>query len=107
MLVGLAAIGCGKKGPPVAPERRVPAAVSGLTATVEGPAIVLSWTNPTTRADGTRLKDLATLRVYRREEPGGAEPKPAVLSRGRVVGYEEVASIKLATPTPAKVEGNG
>ncbi len=104
-LVGLAALGCGKSGPPVAPERRLPAAVSGLTATVEGRAIVLSWTNPTTRVDGTRLKDLTILRVHRREEPGEVEPKPAVLSWGRVVGYQEVASIRLTAPTSAKVEG--
>ncbi len=104
-LVGLAAAGCGKKGPPVAPERRVPAAVLGLTATVEGNAIVLTWTNPATRADGTRMKDLTALRVHRRAEPREAEPKPAMLSRGKVVGYDEVASIRLAEPAPAKVEG--
>lgn len=104
-LVGLAALSCGKKGPPVAPERRVPAAVSALTAIVEGKAVVLSWTNPKSRADGTRLRDLTTLRVYRREEPGTAEPKPAMLSWGSVVGYEEVATIRLADPTPTKVEG--
>jgi hypothetical protein len=105
-LVGLAAVGCGKKGPPVAPERRVPAAVSGLTAAVEGSAIILSWMNPATRADGTRMKDLTRLRVYRREEPGEGEPKPAILSWGKVVGYDEVAAIRLAAPAPAKVEGN-
>lgn len=105
-VVGVATIGCGKKGPPVAPERRVPATVSGFTATVEGRAIVLSWTNPTTRADGTRMKDLTALRVYRREEPGDGEPKPAILSWGRVVGYDEVAAIRLAEPAPAKVEGS-
>ncbi|MBI4241501.1 MAG: hypothetical protein HY613_07265, partial [Candidatus Rokubacteria bacterium] len=90
----------------MAPERRVPATVSGFTATVEGRAIMLSWTNPTTRADGTRMKDLTALRVYRREEPGDGEPKPAMLSWGRVVGYDEVAAIRLAEPAPAKVEGS-
>lgn len=105
-LVGLVGVSCGKKGPPVAPERRVPAVVSGFAASVEGSAIVLSWTNPTTRADGTRLKDLTTLRVYRREEPEDGAPKPAMLSRGRVVGYDEVAAIRLAEPAPARVEGN-
>ncbi|MBI4610989.1 MAG: fibronectin type III domain-containing protein [Candidatus Rokubacteria bacterium] len=105
-LIGVAAAGCGRKGPPVAPERRVPAVVSGLTATVEGNAIVLSWMNPTTRADGTRMKDLTRLRVHRRAEAPQAEPKPAVLARGAVVGYDEIASIRLAAPAPAKVEGH-
>jgi predicted small lipoprotein YifL len=105
LLVAAAAAGCGKKGPPVAPERRVPAAVSAVTALVEGSAIVLSWQNPGTRADGTRLRDLAVIRVHRREEPGDGEPKPALLSWGKVVGYDEVALIRLAAPAPAQVEG--
>jgi hypothetical protein len=105
-LVGLVIVACGKRGPPVAPERRLPAGVSELTGAVEGNAIVLSWMNPTTRVDGTRLKDLALLRVYRRAEPDQAEPKPAVLSWGKVVGYDELASIRLDAPAPATVEGN-
>jgi fibronectin type 3 domain-containing protein len=105
-LVALTAVGCGKKGPPVAPERRVPAAVSGLAATVEGSAIILRWQNPRTRADGTRMRDLTVLRVYRREEPPGTAPKPAILSWGKVVGYDEVAAIRLTEPAPAKVEGS-
>ncbi|MFQ5898867.1 MAG: fibronectin type III domain-containing protein [Candidatus Methylomirabilia bacterium] len=105
-LIGLAAAGCGIKEPPVAPERRVPAAVSGLSATVEGAAVVLTWTNPSRRADGSRLPDLTTLRVYRREQPRQGKPKPAVLSRGKVVGYDEVAAIRLSAPAPAEVEGS-
>ena len=105
-LAGLAVAACGKRGPPVAPERRLPATISALAATVEGSAIVLSWTNPATRGDGTPLKDLTLLRVYRREESGEMEPKPAVLSWGNVVGYSEVASIKLGEPGQTKPEGN-
>ena len=89
----------------MAPERRLPATISQLIGAVEGRAIVLSWTNPTARADGSKLKDLALLRVYRRQEPGEAEPKPAILSWGRVVGYDEVAAIRLDAPAPAKIDG--
>lgn len=106
MLVALSMSGCGKKGPPVAPERRLPGPVSELTAVVEGPAIAMAWINPTRRADGTRLKDLAQIRVHRREEAGEGEPKPALLSWGTVVGYEQVAAIRLADPAPARVEGS-
>lgn len=106
LMVVLAAVGCGKKGPPVAPERRIPGAVQDLSAVVEGPAVVLTWTRPATRADGSRLKDLTTFRLYRREDAGDGEPKPAMLSWGKVVGYDEVAVIRLADPAPAKVEGS-
>lgn len=105
VLATLVLAGCGKKGPPVAPERRVPAVVSGLSAVVEGSTVVLTWSNPATRADGTRMRDLTTVRVYRREDAGDGEPKPALLSWGKVVGYDEIAVIRLAQPDPATVEG--
>lgn len=108
LLLALAAVvlaGCGKKGPPVAPERRVPAVVSDLSAVVEGSALILTWSNPGTRADGTRMRDLTTIRIHRREEAGDGEPKPALLSWGKVVGYDEVTAIRLAEPAPATVEG--
>ncbi|MCI0549066.1 MAG: fibronectin type III domain-containing protein, partial [Candidatus Rokubacteria bacterium] len=105
ILVAVVAAGCGKKGPPVAPERRVPAAVADLSAVVEGSAVILTWSNPATRADGSRMRDLTTLRIYRREDAGDGEPKPALLSWGKVVGYDEMAAIRLAEPAPAKVEG--
>ncbi|MBI3029149.1 MAG: hypothetical protein HYY64_06530 [Candidatus Rokubacteria bacterium] len=106
VLATLALAGCGKKGPPVAPEGRVPAAVSDLSGLVEGSAVILTWSNPGTRADGTRLKDLATIRIYRREDAGDGEPKPAMLSWGKVVGYDEIAAIRLAEPGPATIEGS-
>jgi hypothetical protein len=89
----------------VAPERRIPAPVSELRVAVEGRSILLEWTNPTQRADGTRLRDLTTVRVYRREEPGQGEPKPAMLSWGKVVGYDELIAIPTAAPGPARVVG--
>lgn len=105
LLVALTLLGCGKKGPPVAPERRVPVAVSDLSGLVEGSAVILSWSNPGTRADGTRMRDLTTIRIYRREDAGDGEPKPAMLSWGKVVGYDEIAAIRLAEPGPATIEG--
>ncbi len=105
LLVGLTLLGCGKVGPPVAPERRIPVAVSDLSAVVEGPAVVLTWSSPGTRADGTRMRDLTTVRLYRREDAGDGEPKPALLSWGKVVGYDEIATIRLAEPGPATIEG--
>ncbi len=105
ILAVIVAAGCGKIGPPVAPERRIPLAVSDLSAVVEGSNMILTWTNPGTRVDGTRMRDLTTIQIYRREDEGTGEPKPALLSWGKVVGYDEVATITLAEPGPAKVEG--
>lgn len=106
LLVALTLVGCGKTGPPVAPERRLPVAVSDLSVVIEGNAFVLTWMNPGTRVDGSRLKDLTSIRIYRREETGDGEPKPAILSWGKVVGYDEIKAIRLAEPAPAKVEGS-
>jgi predicted small lipoprotein YifL len=95
--------GCGKKGPPVAPELRLPAPVADLAAAVDQDHVVLTWTNPGSRADGTRLRDLTQVAIHRREEPAGEPAKPAMLSGRGVVGYQEVARIALDSPAPATV----
>jgi hypothetical protein len=106
-LAALVLGGCGKKGPIVAPERRLPAPASGLRASIEERAIVVSWTNPRTRADGTRMRDLAVVRLFRRDEVPDAPPKPAMLSGDRVVGYEEIARIALDGAPPPGVQVGG
>ena len=100
--------GCGKKGAIVAPERRLPAPATELRASIEERSIVVTWTNPSTRADGTRMRDLAVVRLFRRDEVPDAPPKPAMLSGDRVVGYEQIARIALdGTPPPGvQVGGN-
>lgn len=105
VLVGLALVACGRRGPLVAPERRLPAAVQDLAVAVEGPAAVLTWTLPTKRVDGSPLKDLARLDVFRREEPGEGPPRPAVASGRGVAGFERVAAVRVEEPAPARVEG--
>ncbi len=106
-LAGFALGACGKKGPPVAPERRLPNPPTELRASIEERAIVVSWRNPRSRADNSRLRDLALVRLFRREETPGAPAKPAMLSGHDVVGYDEIARIRLdATPPPgARVDG--
>ena len=84
-VVGLAIGACGKKGPPVAPEARLPMPPSEARAYIDEDAIVVGWTIPRTRADGSALRDLSTLELYRREEAEGTLPRPAMLSAGRVV----------------------
>jgi predicted small lipoprotein YifL len=104
--VTLALTGCGRKGPPVAPETRAPRPPHDLSATVETGAIALTWVNPTSRVDRSRLRDLAVARLHRVVDDGHGEPKPAILSGDRVVGYTELATIDLAAPPPGPVQGN-
>ena len=105
LLIGLALTACGKKGPPLPPEVRLPIPPAGLRASIDENAILLTWTNPGTRIDGSRLRDLTEVRLYRREDTDDGPLKPAILSRGRIVGYEQIAAIRLDSPAPATVRG--
>jgi predicted small lipoprotein YifL len=105
LLIGLALAACGKKGPPLPPEVRLPIPPAGLRASIDENAILVTWTNPGTRIDGSRLKDLTEVRLYRREDTDNGPLKPAILSRGRIVGYEQIAAIRLDSPAPATVRG--
>jgi hypothetical protein len=111
--LGLAA--CGRRGPPVAPERRVPAAVADLSAAMVADGVRLSWTLPRIRVDRSAVKELRRTEVYRRldEENGAAPARPAVISFGGLFGgptelrgFERVANIPLAEP-PANAEVAG
>ena len=93
-LLGLMPLACGKKGPPIAPELRLPSASTGLAASIDESSIVVTWNLPRARVDGTPLKDLAEAKLFRREDSADAPLKPAMLSSGRVVGYEEIAALR-------------
>lgn len=99
VMIGLA--GCGKKGPPIYPEARLPRPVADLTAVVQDGAVQLMWTNPRQRADATRLRELAAAHVFRYETAGDDEPKVAVLERGRIAWYTEVGTVRLDLPPVA------
>src|SRR5262249_41524068 len=106
LLRGWGLTGGGKKGPPLPPEVRLPIPPAGLRASIDENAIFVTWTNPGTRIDGSRLRDLTEVRLYRREDTDDDGPlKPAILSRGRIVGYEQIAAIRLESPAPATVRG--
>jgi uncharacterized protein len=115
LIVPLVLAACGRRGPPVAPERRLPAAVADLSASVVGEGVRLTWTLPRVRADRTPIKALARTEVHRRpEEPGDpGPPRPAVLTFGglfggptELPGFERVANIELAEPKAAEVTRN-
>jgi len=58
------AVACGKKGPPLAPLRPVPAAVADVAATRLGETVQVQFTLPSANGDGTQPADLAYVDVY-------------------------------------------
>lgn len=115
LLLPLAPAACGKRGPPIAPEYRLPAAVQDLQAAVEGNDIRLTWTLPRIRVDRSALKEVLRTEVYRRVENGAVDQpvRPAILTFGGlfgpppgVPGFDRVANITVAEPSPAQVQGN-
>ena len=104
-LAVLALAACGRKGLPVAPEQRVPVAVVDLAAVIREAAVELTWTNPPRRMDGTRLRDLTLARVYRVDDEGRGDPRSAMLVEGTIAGYTELATVRLAAPEGATVQG--
>lgn len=106
VLLAVAIGACGRRGAPVAPEQRVPALVGNLDGYVRGNVIELSWDVPRARMDGTPLRDLTAMRVFRAEDAGTADPRPALARDREVIGYREIATIKTAAPAPAVVAGD-
>lgn len=106
-LLILVAVGaCGRRAPPVAPELRLPVVAANVEAVVRTGGVELTWTLPTRRADGTRIRDLTVTRVFRFDEGGAGGPRPALARAGQVVGYNEIAVIRLASPAPAVIAGD-
>lgn len=101
----LAGSACGRPGSPVAPEHVAPLPAADLSAVVLDRAIEIGWTMPTRRADSARLRDLVAMRVFRAEDDGRGDPKPALVSKGRVAGYAEVATVRMVDPAPAVITG--
>jgi len=104
-LAALALAACGKKSPPVAPEQRAPQPASDLRGHVDESAILVSWIPPNRRVDNTRQRDFTVMRIFRVEDSGAGEPKSAMLTDGRIAGYEEIAAIHSQEPEPAVRRG--
>lgn len=101
----LALAACGRVGPPVAPALREPAPPANLSLTSVEQAVEIAWTNPERRMDGSPLRELALLHVFRTEDAGAGEPRAALRAGRQVAGYAEVAAVRLLDPAPAQVAG--
>jgi len=64
MLVVCASVACGKKGPPLAPFVRVPAAVATVTPQRVGNDVYVSFTVPDANVDGQKPADIGAVDVY-------------------------------------------
>jgi predicted small lipoprotein YifL len=106
VLVLAACAACGRKGPPAAPERRVPQPVADLSAVVREDGIQLTWSIPARRVDNSRLTNPAVGRIFRVEDSGEGEPRDALLKEDRIAGYTDIATVRLAEPPSPLVQGN-
>jgi hypothetical protein len=100
----LALDACGRRGNPVPPEVRVPQAVHDLTARERASGVELAWTVPTRRIDNSRLVEPGVTRLYRLEDAGAGEPRPAMLVKDRIPGYTEIEVFRLQDPPSTYVQ---
>jgi hypothetical protein len=91
-------LGCGKKGPPVAPRAVVPPPVKDLKAELVGGEVQLTWSIPT--KNGAAVEGIEGFRVFKRPVHGSVAPCP-----GCPAPFDECLDIKLAYPEPARVAG--
>ena len=96
---------CGRKGNPVPPETRVPQAVSDLTAVAREGGVELGWTVPRRRFDNSRILEPGVARLYRVDDAGTGEPRPALLHGDRIRGYAEIATFRLQEPASPNLRG--
>ena len=105
-LAVLALDACGRRGSPLPPEIRVPQAVSDLTAVEREGGIEVAWTVPSRRVDNSRILEPGIARLYRVDDTGAGEPRPAMLHRDRVAGYTEIATFRLQDPASSSEAGS-
>ncbi len=97
LLVLLAVLGCGRKGPPLPPRPIIPMAVGSLRAEPQADGILVSWSRPARNQDGSPLTDLLEFRVSRSPGPG-LEGGPA--------GFALLTTVRADSPDNASVVGD-
>jgi predicted small lipoprotein YifL len=82
----LAAAGCGKKGPPLPPLVKLPAAPSGVTAARRATSVDITVTLPASNTDGTRPANVDRVDVYAITGPLGNATEDALIKYGTKIG---------------------
>ena len=98
----VAAIACGKKGPPLAPFVRVPAAVTNAIGQRIGNDIYLSFPVPSANVDGQQPADISELEVY---AVTSARP-PATEEQREVAQLVATIPVRPILPEPVSVNGS-
>lgn len=91
---------CGKKGPPLPPLIRLPAAPADFTVSRRGGAVAIDLVVPGANTDGSTPADLSRVDVYALTDTAAAAPED-VVRRGRKVG-----SIVVNLPPDEEEEGD-
>lgn len=99
-----AATGCGKKGPPLAPLRPVPARIEDLTVRRLENDIYLRFTIPSRNQDGTTPADLSRVEVYAITGPPEDQFGRSLDGRGFARYGARVAAIEVEPPPPPQRE---
>jgi hypothetical protein len=81
--------GCGKKGPPLAPIVRLPAAPAELAAERRGGEVRVRFVVPSANTDGSRPADVGRVEVYAMSAPRPADPA-VLLADGAIVATVDV-----------------
>lgn len=99
-VVMCASVSCGKKGPPLVPFARVPAAVTAVTPQRFSGDVYVSFAVPSTNADGQKPASIAGLEVYAvtSDRPPETEKQRKVAT---LIATLPVRPILPAPPVPA------
>lgn len=99
----LATLGCGSKGPPLAPLRPVPAAPTGLAVSRVGDRVTLRVTVPQANAQPETPLSISAIEIYARTLPMGSEPPVAeqLIRKEFLVGTIPVRPAPPPDPTGA------
>src|SRR5262245_31154722 len=94
LCLAAAAIGCGKKGPPIPPIVHIPASVDQIATRRVGNDVLVTMTVPAENIDKTRPADIAKIDLY--AYTGTTQPP-----RAQFLGASTlVATVPVLPPTP-------
>jgi fibronectin type 3 domain-containing protein len=82
----------------------VPIAVTDLEGILRDGLVELAWSAPRRRVDNSRIVEPAMTRLYRTEDSGQGEPRPAMLVDDRIAGYKEIGSFQVGDPAAPTAE---
>jgi hypothetical protein len=98
LLLVAAAIGCGKKGPPLPPIVHIPAAIDQITTRRVGNDVLITMTVPAENVDKTKPADIAKIDIY--AYTGTVQPPRAQFLNASTL----VATIPVQPPPPDETE---